>query len=61
MDVGKILVDHEKEEEIKEDERFDKERYMLINSSFGMVGATVEGAEKFKKCCCNAYSMAAVE
>ena len=60
MDISKVLLDHEKEEEIKQEVKFDQMRYSLINSSFGMVGEIVYGAERWKGCCCNAYTMASI-
>lgn len=54
-DVGKILIDHESEDLIKEEALNHNLRYSIINSVFGISAKIVHTAIGFKKCCCNAY------
>ena len=49
MDVIKVVVDAEKEEEIPEDQRMEKLRYVMINSSFSLPASVAHGAAPIKK------------
>lgn len=63
IDVTKMLLDHEDESELKsEEERNNKLRYQIINSSFNIPAKCNRRASSWKWCCrcCNPYEIAAV-
>lgn len=49
MDVIKALVDYEREEDIPEEEKHNKMRYVMINSSLALPAAVASGAAPIKK------------
>ena len=55
IDVTRMLIDHESEELVPEEEKNMKIRYSLINSVLGLPAIINHGAAKWKWCCCNAY------
>ena len=49
MDTIKVIIDHEKEEDIPSNDKLGKLRYVLINSSFGLPAQVAHGATPLKK------------
>lgn len=60
VDVTRLLMDHDTEESIPQDEKPKYLRYQLINSSYGIPAKVNHGASRWKSCCCNAYQISAI-
>ena len=60
LDIQKVLIDSERVEDVPQDQKLQKFRYMLINSSFNIAAKVNYGARKYKWCCCNPYKIAAI-
>ena len=56
VDITKVLLDYESEDQIPEGEdRIKKLRYQLTLSVFNVPAKVANTAAHFKWCCCNAY------
>ena len=61
VDLTRCLIDADTEDEIPEDEKFKRLRYVLLNTCIGLPSRVNYEARHFKWCCCNAYQIAAVK
>lgn len=61
MDVCKVVIDYEKEEDIPKIDKTSNLRYQLINSNFSCPAKIAHSAIYYKKCCgAKAYDIAAI-
>jgi len=61
MDIGKVLIDFESEEEIPDLDKNFNLSYMLINNNFATPAKIAHAAVNYKRCCGGrAYEVAAL-